>query len=183
MSEARRSGESEALGPDAKSQVTIRYENGKPARGHPDRGLDSALRREAVVARHQGDHRALCAQGPAAGLDHQANGVARQSDRQVRDRRPGWGLRAHRAQDHRRHLWRRGAPWRWLSGKDPTKVDRSAAYAARYLARNVVAAGLAERCAIQIAYAIGVAKPLSIYVDCYGTGESRRRGSKRRWRR
>ena len=58
-----------------------------------------------------------------------------------------------------------------FSGKDPTKVDRSAAYAARYLAKNVVAAGLADRCTIQIAYAIGVAKPLSIYVDCYGTGQ------------
>ena len=56
---------------------------------------------------------------------------------------------------------RRGA----FSGKDPTKVDRSAAYAARYLAKNVVAAGLADKCTIQLAYAIGVAKPLSIYVD------------------
>ena len=58
-----------------------------------------------------------------------------------------------------------------FSGKDPTKVDRSAAYAARYLAKNVVAAGLAERCTIQLSYAIGVAKPLSIYVDTHGTGE------------
>ena len=58
-----------------------------------------------------------------------------------------------------------------FSGKDPSKVDRSAAYAARYLAKNVVAAGLADRCAIQISYAIGVAKPLSIYVDTYGTGQ------------
>ena len=57
-----------------------------------------------------------------------------------------------------------------FSGKDPTKVDRSAAYAARYLAKNVVAAGLAERCTIQLAYAIGVAKPLSLYVDLHGTG-------------
>jgi S-adenosylmethionine synthetase len=57
-----------------------------------------------------------------------------------------------------------------FSGKDPTKVDRSAAYAARYLAKNVVAAGLAGRCTIQLSYAIGVAKPLSIYVDLYGTG-------------
>ncbi len=56
-------------------------------------------------------------------------------------------------------------------GKDPTKVDRSAAYAARYLAKNVVAAGLAERCTIQLSYAIGVAKPLSIYVDTHGTGK------------
>jgi S-adenosylmethionine synthetase len=58
-----------------------------------------------------------------------------------------------------------------FSGKDPTKVDRSAAYAARYLAKNVVAAGLASRCAIQLSYAIGVAKPLSIYADLYGTGQ------------
>jgi S-adenosylmethionine synthetase len=58
-----------------------------------------------------------------------------------------------------------------FSGKDPTKVDRSAAYAARYLAKNVVAAGLADRCCIQLSYAIGVAEPLSIYVDTYGTGK------------
>ncbi|MFN7053690.1 MAG: methionine adenosyltransferase domain-containing protein, partial [Gemmobacter sp.] len=58
-----------------------------------------------------------------------------------------------------------------FSGKDPTKVDRSAAYAARYLAKNVVAAGLADRCTLQVSYAIGVAKPLSIYVDTHGTGE------------
>jgi len=58
-----------------------------------------------------------------------------------------------------------------FSGKDPTKVDRSAAYAARYLAKNVVAAGMARRCTIQLAYAIGVAEPLSIYVDTHGVGE------------
>jgi S-adenosylmethionine synthetase len=57
-----------------------------------------------------------------------------------------------------------------FSGKDPTKVDRSAAYAARYLAKNVVAAGLSDRCTIQLSYAIGVAEPLSIYVDLHGTG-------------
>ncbi|MBI5163378.1 MAG: methionine adenosyltransferase domain-containing protein, partial [Magnetospirillum sp.] len=57
-----------------------------------------------------------------------------------------------------------------FSGKDPTKVDRSAAYASRYLAKNVVAAGLASRCVIQLSYAIGVSKPLSVYVDTYGTG-------------
>jgi S-adenosylmethionine synthetase len=57
-----------------------------------------------------------------------------------------------------------------FSGKDPTKVDRSAAYAARYLAKNIVAAGLAEKCSLQLSYAIGVSKPLSIYVDLYNTG-------------
>jgi S-adenosylmethionine synthetase len=59
-----------------------------------------------------------------------------------------------------------------FSGKDPTKVDRSAAYAARYLAKNVVAAGLADRCTIQLSYAIGVARPLSIYADTHGTGNA-----------
>jgi S-adenosylmethionine synthetase len=58
-----------------------------------------------------------------------------------------------------------------FSGKDPTKVDRSAAYAARYLAKNVVAAGFADRCLIQVSYAIGVSKPLSVYVETYGTGK------------
>src|SRR3546814_7082609 len=58
-----------------------------------------------------------------------------------------------------------------FSGKDPTKVDRSAAYGARYLAKNVVAAGLAERCTIQVSYAIGVSKPLSVYVNTEGTNE------------
>jgi S-adenosylmethionine synthetase len=58
-----------------------------------------------------------------------------------------------------------------FSGKDPTKVDRSAAYAARYLAKNIVAAGLAKRCTLQVSYAIGVAEPLSVYADTHGTGE------------
>jgi S-adenosylmethionine synthetase len=58
-----------------------------------------------------------------------------------------------------------------FSGKDPTKVDRSAAYACRYLAKNVVAAGLADKCTIQISYAIGIARPLSVYVDLQGTGK------------
>ena len=58
-----------------------------------------------------------------------------------------------------------------FSGKDPTKVDRSAAYAARYVAKNIVAAGLADKCEIQLAYAIGVAKPVSILVDSFGTGK------------
>ena len=60
-----------------------------------------------------------------------------------------------------------------FSGKDPTKVDRSAAYAARYLAKNVVASGMASKCTIQLSYAIGVSKPLSIYCDTFGTGQVR----------
>ena len=108
---------------------------------------------------------------PKDWIDHRY-GLARQSDRQVRDRRSRRRLRPHRPQDHRRYLWRRRAAWRRrLSGKDPTKVDRSAAYAARYLAKNVVAAELADRCTIQLSYAIGVAQPLSVYVDLHGTGK------------
>ncbi len=67
-----------------------------------------------------------------------------------------------------------------FSGKDPTKVDRSAAYAARYLAKNVVAAGLAERCLIQLSYAIGISKPLSVYVDTYCTARGRHGAAQRR---
>ena len=74
--------------------------------------------------------------------------------------------------DHRRHLRRLGPPWRGaFSGKDPSKVDRSAAYAARYVAKNVVAAGLADRCEIQVSYATGVAEPTSISVQTFGTGK------------
>ena len=88
---------------------------------------------------------------------------------QVRDRRADGRHRPHRAEDHRRHLrWRGAARRRRFSGKDPTKVDRSAAYAARYVAKNVVAAGLADRCQIQVAYAIGVAHPMSI-TSTFGT--------------
>ena len=79
---------------------------------------------------------------------------------------------AHRAQDHRRHLWRCVSPHGGgaFSGKDPTKVDRSAAYITRYMAKNIVAAGLARRVTIQLSYAIGVSEPLSLYVDTHGTG-------------
>ena len=63
-----------------------------------------------------------------------------------------------------------------FSGKDPTKVDRSAAYAARYVAKNIVAAGLADKCEVQLAYAIGVAKPVSVNVDCFGTQKYHERG-------
>ncbi len=105
-------------------------------------------------------------------LDHAGHGLARQSDRQVRDRRPDGdcGLTGRKIIVD---TYGGAAPHGGgaFSGKDPTKVDRSAAYAARYLAKNVVAAGLADRCTIQLSYAIGVAEPLSIYVDPHGTGK------------
>ena len=95
----------------------------------------------------------------------------RQPHRPLCGGRPSGRLRPHRAEDHRGHLRRQrphggGA----FSGKDPTKVDRSAAYAARWVAKNVVAAGLAYRCQVQLAYAIGVAQPVSVRVDTFGTG-------------
>ena len=98
--------------------------------------------------------------------------MARQSNRQVRDRR----ARRRCGLTGRKIIvdtYGGAAPHGGgaFSGKDPTKVDRSAAYAARYLAKNVVAAGLADRCTIQLSYAIGVAEPLSIYVDTHGTGQ------------
>ncbi len=140
ISQARRSGETQALGPDAKSQVTIRYESGKPVEAT-----------QIVVSTQHYDEK-------LSSHDIQAivEPYVRKARRKIIVDTYG-GAAPHGG----------GA----FSGKDPTKVDRSAAYAARYLAKNVVAAGLADRCAIQIAYAIGVAKPLSLYVDCYGTSQ------------
>jgi S-adenosylmethionine synthetase len=98
--------------------------------------------------------------------------LLREPDRQVRDRWPRRRRRPDRAQDHRRHL-RRRAPHGGgaFSGKDPSKVDRSAAYAARYVAKNIVAAGLAAQCQIQLSYAIGVAHPINVTVYTEGTGK------------
>ena len=92
-------------------------------------------------------------------------------DRPVRDRRPAGRHRPHRTQDHRRQLRRLCAHGGGaFSGKDPSKVDRSAAYAARYVAKNIVAAGLAKKCEVQVAYAIGIARPVSVLVETFGTG-------------
>ncbi len=95
-----------------------------------------------------------------------------QPDRPLRRRRSARRLRPDRPQDHRRHLRRRGPHGGGaFSGKDPTKVDRSACYMARYIAKNIVAAGLADRCEVQLAYAIGVAEPVSVLVDTHDTGK------------
>ena len=171
MAAARKSGGVQGLGPDSKSQVTLAYENGKPV------GATSVV----VSTQHddgltQDDVRALvrpfvenvlpdgwmCPEetfyvnptgtfvigGP--------DGDACLTGRKIIVDTYG-GAAPHGG----------GA----FSGKDPTKVDRSAAYASRYLAKNVVAAGLAERCTLQLSYAIGVSQPLSLYVDLHGTGQ------------
>ena len=162
-----------ALGPDSKSQVTVQYENGKPVGVRADRGLAPASRSgHDVRAGARASSSLMCARrcrrtGSTARRIWHINPTGKffiggpDGDTGLTGRKiivdTYGGAAPHGG----------GA----FSGKDPTKVDRSAAYAARYLAKNVVAAGLADRCTIQLAYAIGVARPLSIYVDTHGTGK------------
>ena len=171
LAEARHSGAEPHLGPDSKSQVTLQYENGKPVRAtsivvstqHSEK-VDTDEVREIVrphVVNVLPDGW-MCDEAEfyvnptgrfvIGGPDGDAGLTGRKIivDTYGGAAPPGGGA---------------------FSGKDPTKVDRSAAYAARYLAKNVVAAGLAEKCVIQLAYAIGVSKPLSVYVDLDGTGQ------------
>jgi len=172
LAEARHSGKEKGLGPDAKSQVTVRYVEGKPVEAtqivlshqHVDESLSPGDIRSIVepyiraalpngwitntTVWHVNPTGKFYIGGP--------DGDAGLTGRKIIVDTYG-GAAPHGG----------GA----FSGKDPTKVDRSAAYAARYLAKNIVAAGLAERCTLQLSYAIGVAEPLSIYVDLHGTGQ------------
>ena len=171
ISDARHAGTEKALGPDSKSQVTIRYEDGKPvgvtqivvSHQHLIEDLTSGQVRELVepyvrkalpdgwinkdTVWHINPTGKFFIGGP--------DGDCGLTGRKIIVDTYG-GAAPHGG----------GA----FSGKDPTKVDRSAAYAARYLAKNVVAAGLADRCTLQLSYAIGVAQPLSIYADLHDTG-------------
>ena len=161
------------LGPDAKSQVTLRYEDGKPVARHLGRALDPARRRAIDPDDVARDRRALRPPRPCprAGCATETEWHVNPTGKFVIGGPDGdAGLTGRKIIVD---TYGGAAPHGGgaFSGKDPTKVDRSAAYAARYLAKNVVAAGLARRCTIQLSYAIGVAKPLSIYVDTYGTGE------------
>ncbi|WP_293866840.1 methionine adenosyltransferase [uncultured Alsobacter sp.] len=172
LSQARRSGESKVLGPDAKSQVTVRYENGKPvgvtqivvSTQHLDEALSSRdvraivepYVRQALPAGWISDATVWHVNPTGKFVIGGPDGDSGLTGRKIIVDTYG-GAAPHGG----------GA----FSGKDPTKVDRSAAYAARYLAKNVVAAGLADRCTIQLSYAIGVAQPLSIYADLHGTGK------------
>jgi S-adenosylmethionine synthetase len=172
LADARKSGREPKLGPDAKSQVTLRYENGAPkevtqivlSTQHLDANMTSndvravvepyireCLPPEWVTPKtvwHVNPTGAFVVGGP--------DGDCGLTGRKIIVDTYG-GAAPHGG----------GA----FSGKDPTKVDRSAAYAARYLAKNVVASGVADRCTIQIAYAIGVSDPLSLYIDCHGTAK------------
>jgi S-adenosylmethionine synthetase len=172
MAEARHAGETKALGPDAKSQVTIRYENGKPVEAtqivvstqHLDENLSShdiqsivePYVRKALPHGWIGKHTVWHVNPTGKFVIGGPDGDCGLTGRKIIVDTYG-GAAPHGG----------GA----FSGKDPTKVDRSAAYAARYLAKNVVAADLAARCTIQLSYAIGVSQPLSIYVDLHDTGK------------
>ena len=172
LADARKSGKEPKLGPDAKSQVTVRYENGKPVEAtqivlstqHLDEDMTSnqvraivePYIREALPTAWINGHTTWHVNPTGAFVVGGPDGDCGLTGRKIIVDTYG-GAAPHGG----------GA----FSGKDPTKVDRSAAYAARYLAKNVVAAGLAERCTIQIAYAIGVSDPLSLYVDLHGTGK------------
>ncbi|EKE45373.1 MetK [Oceaniovalibus guishaninsula JLT2003] len=172
LAEARKSGAEPTLRPDAKSQLSLRYENGRPV------GVTSIVlsTQHADEAQTSDDIRAIVEPYirevlPDGWITPETewwvnptgtfviggpDGDAGLTGRKIIVDTYG-GAAPHGG----------GA----FSGKDPTKVDRSAAYAARYLAKNVVAAGMARRCLIQLSYAIGVARPLSIYADTFGTGE------------
>ncbi len=170
ISEARHSGKEKLFGPDAKSQISLQYVNGKPVRAtsvvvstQHDPSIDQDKVRQIVRPYVE----KTLPEGWMCGDEHfYVNPTGRfviggpDGDAGVTGRKiivdTYGGAAPHGG----------GA----FSGKDPSKVDRSAAYAARYLAKNVVAAGLADRCTIQLSYAIGVAKPLSVYIDTHETG-------------
>ena len=170
MAEDRHSGKAPYFGPDSKSQVTLQYENGKPVRATsvvvstqhaPDvssedvRDLVRPYVEKVLPDGWMCPEEEFYVNPTGRFVIGGPDGDAGLTGRKIIVDTYG-GAAPHGG----------GA----FSGKDPTKVDRSAAYAARYLAKNVVAADLADRCAIQLSYAIGVSKPLSIYVDFYGTG-------------
>jgi S-adenosylmethionine synthetase len=166
------SGDARKLGPDAKSQVSVKYEDGKPVGVTQivlsTQHLDETLSSQDVRAIVEPYIRATL---PEAWITPQTVWHVNPTGKFVIGGPDGdTGLTGRKIIVD---TYGGAAPHGGgaFSGKDPTKVDRSAAYAARYLAKNVVAAGLADRCTIQLSYAIGVAEPLSIYVDLHGTGQ------------
>ena len=172
LSEVRKKGTLDYLRPDGKSQVTVEYDNGKPARVDTiviSAQHDPEVKEEKVkkdIIKH-----VINRVVDAKLIDDKTKILVNPTGRFVIGGPQGdSGLTGRKIiVDTYGGLGRHGGGC--FSGKDPSKVDRSAAYAARYIAKNVVAAGLAERCEIQLAYAIGVAEPVSIAVDTYGTGK------------
>ena len=171
LAEVRKSGEMDYLRPDGKSQVTVEYEGDRPVR--VDTVVISTQHREDVqMDRLRADvmDKVIRAVIPAALLDEHTKYFINPTGRFVIGGPVGdSGLTGRKIiVDTYGGYGRHGGGC--FSGKDPTKVDRSAAYAARWVAKNIVAAGLARRCEVELAYAIGVARPVSIMVDTFGTG-------------
>ena len=171
LAEVRKSGEMDYLRPDGKSQVTVEYEGDRPVR--VDTVVISTQHREDVsmdALRADVMEKVIRAVIPAELLDGDTKYFINPTGRFVIGGPQGdSGLTGRKIiVDTYGGYARHGGGA--FSGKDPSKVDRSAAYAARWVAKNVVAAGLARRCEVQLAYAIGVAKPVSIMVDTFGTG-------------
>jgi S-adenosylmethionine synthetase len=170
MSKLRHSGQLPELGPDAKSQVTLFYENGKPVRTtsvvvSTQHGEDVSQERVREIVSE-----IVAGVLPGGWMCPKEEFYVNPTGRFVTGGPDGdAGLTGRKIIVD---TYGGAAPHGGgaFSGKDPTKVDRSAAYAARYVAKNIVAADLADKCSLQLAYAIGVAKPLSVYVDLYGTG-------------
>ncbi|HEY3916437.1 MAG TPA: methionine adenosyltransferase [Stellaceae bacterium] len=171
MADARHSGSTPDFGPDAKSQVTLQYVNGKPVRAtsvvvstqHSEKIGQEEVRE--IVRPH------VLKILPKGWMCPEENFYVNPTGRFVIGGPDGdCGLTGRKIIVD---TYGGAAPHGGgaFSGKDPSKVDRSAAYAARYVAKNVVAAGLAERCTIQLSYAIGVSKPLSVYINTDGTGQ------------
>lgn len=172
LAEVRKSGELDYLRPDGKTQVTVAYEDGKPAyidtivisTQHDENVELSTIEKDMI-------EKVIKAVVPAELLNDQTKYLINPTGKFVIGGPQGdSGLTGRKIiVDTYGGMARHGGGA--FSGKDPTKVDRSAAYAARYVAKNVVAAGLADRCEIQLAYAIGVAHPVSIMVDTFGTNK------------
>lgn len=172
LTEVRKDGTLRYLRPDGKSQVTIEYDNGKPVRvdavvissqHSADISLDQLRKdieefviREVIPAELMDENTKIFINPTGRFVVGGPQGDSGLTGRKIIVDTYG-GYSRHGG----------GA----FSGKDPTKVDRSAAYAARYIAKNIVAAGLADKCEVQLSYAIGVAKPISILVDTFGTGK------------
>lgn len=171
LSEARRSGELPYLRPDGKSQVTVEYRDGRPFRveavvvstQHAEDVTNETLRSDIL-------EKVIKSTVPADLLDDDTKYHINPTGRFVVGGPMGdAGVTGRKiiVDTYGGYAPHGGGAF---SGKDPTKVDRSAAYMARYIAKNIVAAGLAEKCTVQLAYAIGVAEPVSVRVDTHGTG-------------
>jgi S-adenosylmethionine synthetase len=171
LSEVRRNGVLEFLRPDGKSQVTVQYENGMPKRvdavviaAQHDDDVENAAIREGIM------EEVVKKQIPSNMLDANTKYFINATGRFVLGGpHADCGLTGRKivVDTYGGFASHGGGAF---SGKDPSKVDRSAAYMARYVAKNVVAAGLAKRCTVQLAYAIGVADPVSVMIDTHGTG-------------